>query len=73
MNPHIEKTDYLKRLLSIKTEIQTEKDFSLNEKRIENQKQVYFHTSAYMSSPKASELPLPPDDFYKEHLWNYFH
>ena len=67
MNPNIEKTNCLKRFLKIKTEIETDtkKDVSLNdEKSVENQKQEYFHGSAYMSSPKASEVPLPPDDFF---------
>ncbi len=63
MNPNIEKTNCLKRFLKIETD--TKKDVLLNdEKRIENQKQEYFHGSAYMSSPKASEVPLPPDDFF---------
>ena len=57
MNPINQKTNFLKKILRIHTETKIEKEK-------DEKKPIYFHGSAYMSSPKASEVPLPPDDFF---------
>jgi hypothetical protein len=54
MNPIIEKTNFLKKMLKIETETKIETKM----------KNEFFHSPAFMSSPKASDLPLPPEDFF---------
>ncbi len=65
MNPVNQKTNILKKILNIKIETEMNRKMEKEkEKEIEDKKPIYFHGSAYMSSPKASEVPLPPNDFF---------
>ena len=63
MNPINQKTNILKKILKIKTETEMNRKIVKNEE-MDDKKPIYFHGSAYMSSPKASEVPLPPDEFF---------